>query len=82
MVELTRNGVYLTFPRDALVCAGDTFRLLYPVQLPGALRQWCRHPNRIAAIVEVTAIDAGARAKVDVLYGSVARGVWAEKLIG
>jgi len=79
LIELTREGTYITFSEGGDPSQGDLFSIISPVGnregLPltrGALR-------KVVAVVKILRIEGERRALVEVLRGSVAKGSYAER---
>ncbi len=80
IMELKRDGVYLTFPEETVLHEGEVFWIVRWVGSYGHPRIISFLPRRIVATVKILKITGGTRAFVDVLEGSVVKGVCAEKV--
>ncbi|MGA2623904.1 MAG: hypothetical protein ABSF91_08635 [Bacteroidota bacterium] len=80
VMELKRDGIFLTFPEEATLHEGE---VLWIVRWIGSYRRprvFSFLPRRIVATVKILKITDGTRAFVQVLKGSVAKGFCAEKV--
>src|ERR1700690_1648233 len=79
LVELNRDGVYLTFPQGTILTEGEVFRIVRPL---GSYKYdyisfGC--PRNMVAKVKVLKNFGNARVFVQVLKGTVTNGVSAER---
>jgi|GEM_PF-6407055 len=79
VMELKRDGVYLTFPEETTLREGEVFWIVRWMGSYSRPRVFSFLPRRIVATVKILKITGGTRAFVDVLKGSVAKGFCAEK---
>lgn len=79
LIELKRDGVYLTFPKDTTLHEGEVFWIERWIGSYSRPRVFSFLPRRIVATVKILKITDDTRAFVHVLKGSVAKGFCAEK---
>ena len=79
VMELNLDGTFLTFPEETSLHEGEVFWIVRWMGTCRRPRVLSFLPRRIVAIVKILRITGGTRAFVDVLKGSVVKGVCAEK---
>ena len=80
LIELKRDGrVYLTFPEGTRPNVGDVYRIVRPVGFYGDDYSSFGRPRKTAAKVKILGASGGTRAEVQILKGSIIRGMSAEK---
>lgn len=82
LIELKREGTYITFSEGAEPSAGELFRIEYPIGIPEGMPSRGGALRKVVAVVKILKIESGRRALVSVLSGSVARGRCAERASG
>jgi hypothetical protein len=81
LIELRRSGeVYITFPDGVNLSVGEVYLIVRPIGLSGDGYFFLGQPRRSVAKVKIGMITGQTRAQIQVLGGSVIRGVSAEKL--
>lgn len=80
LIDLTRDGVYLTFPEGTALAENEVYRIVRligrredPVLVSG-------QPRRVVAEVRVVKAVGATRTLVQVLWGSVIKGLGAERV--
>lgn len=79
VIELKRDGIFLTFPEEATLHEGEVFWIVRWMGTYKRPRIFSFLPRRIVATVKILKITDGTRAFVHVLKGSVVKGFCAEK---
>lgn len=82
LIDVGRQGVYLTFPEGTALVENDVFRVVRPLMRSDASILASGNPRVIVAEVKVLRVTENTRALVQVLTGSVIKGTGAEKLRG
>jgi len=78
LIDVSRHGVYLSFESGATISEGEVFRIVRPLRrrTDAVLRRG--EARKVVARVKVLRVEDPSRALVQVLQGSVIRGIGAE----
>jgi hypothetical protein len=79
LIEINRDGVFLTFPEGATPAENAVFNVVRPLGRREDPVLASGQPRRIVAEVRVVKAVKGTRTLVQVLWGSVIGGVGAER---
>jgi hypothetical protein len=80
LIEVNRNGVYLTFPEGTAPAENEVFIVVRPLRRREDPVLVSGQPRRIVAEVKVLKVEESNRALVKVLRGSVIKGTAAERI--
>jgi len=80
LIEVYRDGVFLTFPEGTTPAENEVFNVVRPVgrREDPVLASGC--PRRVVAEVKIVKAVGATRTLVQVLWGSVIKGVGAERV--
>jgi len=76
-IGLTRTSI--TFPPGTLPVRGEMFEIVRPFRMNADFTPPSRGLRKVVALVKIVGIEHGTRTRVEVLGGSLRRGVWAER---
>ncbi len=79
LIDVSKNGTYLMFPRGLRLVVGEIFEIVRPIRISGDFLRKPERLRRVVARVKVVSVEAESRARVHVLSGSVIKGSWAER---
>jgi hypothetical protein len=82
LIDVSRAGVYLTFPQGATPAKDDVFRVVRPLKRRDDDKLAAGMPRKIVAEVKITRVMESTRVLVRVLRGSVISGTGAERIQG
>jgi hypothetical protein len=80
LIEVNRDGVYLTFPEGATPAENEVFNVVRPVGRCEDPVLASGRPRRVVAEVKVVKAVGATRTLVQVLWGSVIKGIGAERV--
>jgi hypothetical protein len=80
VIDVSLRQTSLMFPRGTPLAPGDMFRIVRPLMPGFEFTLDTATPRKVVALVKVIGVEAGTRAIVHVLRGSVRRGFWAERV--
>lgn len=81
VVELLRDGTYLTFPDGAELSNGGVFYIVRPLISCHGSYLFSGKPRKVVATVQVVRTTSDTRALVTILSGSLLEGMSAEKAV-
>ncbi len=76
-IELSRNAIYLLFPKGTDLAAGEVYKIMCPLRGFGDDHLFIR---KIVAVVKVREVVDRVKARIEVVEGSVLKGTCAEKM--
>ena len=82
LIEVNRNGVYLTFPEGTAPAENEVFGVVRPLGRREDPALVSGQPRKIVAEVKIMKVGELNRALVKVLSGSVIKGTAAERIRG
>lgn len=82
LIDLSRRGSYLVFPRGTSLVPGDVFEIVRPLRAGDRCAPGPGTARKAIARVVVISVDEKSRARVRVLSGSVRKGFWAQRVHG
>jgi hypothetical protein len=82
LIDVNRQGVYLTFPEGAALAENQIFRIVRPLRRREDPVFASGHPRRVVAKVKIVRVIEKSRVLVRVLKGSIIKGTGAEKIEG
>ena len=80
LIEVNRNGVYLTFPEGTATAENEIFNVVRPLGRCEDPVVVSGQPRKIVAEVKIMNVEGSNRALVKVLRGSVIKGTAAERI--
>jgi hypothetical protein len=80
LIDVTRDGVYLTFPEGTALAENEVYRIVRPIGRREDPVLVSGQPRRVVAEVRVVKAVGATRTLVQVLWGSVIKGVGAERV--
>jgi len=80
LIDIGLTRTFITFPPGTPLVQGEIFEVVRPVRRPAEFTRPSRGLRKVVALVRIAGIEHESRARVEVLGGSLRRGVWAEKL--
>jgi len=80
LIDVTRKGLYLTFPEEARPAENEVFRVVRPLGRRADAVLASGRPRKIVAAVKILRVEETTRALVKVLWGSVIKGMGAERI--
>lgn len=82
LIEVTRLGVYITFPTGVRPAENDVFRIVRPLWRREDPVLTSGQPRKVVAEVQIVSVRECPRVLVRVLKGSVISGISAERKSG
>jgi hypothetical protein len=82
LIDVSRTGVYLTFPEGAAPARDEVYRVVRPIKRHVDDKLAAGMPRLIVAEVMVTRLMENTRVLVRVLRGSVIKGTGVERIQG
>ena len=79
LTDVSREGVYLTFPEGTALAENEVYRIVRPIGRREDPVLVSGQPRRVVAEVRVVRVVGTTRALVQVLRGSVIKGTGAER---
>lgn len=79
LIDIGLKGTSITFPPGTTLAAGEVFEIVRPVMPGGGFWRPSGTLRKVVALVKIVGIEQHSRARVEVLGGTVRKGVWAER---
>ena len=79
LIDIGLAGTSITFPPGTRLANGEMFEITRPFGMRADFAPHSRGPRKVVALVKITGIEKEGRVHVEVIGGSLRRGVWAER---
>jgi hypothetical protein len=79
LIDIGLTRTFITFPPGTMLATGQMFEIIRPIRVHAGFIRPFRAFRKVVALVKIVGIGLEARARVEVLRGSVRGGLWAER---
>jgi hypothetical protein len=80
LIDVSLNRTSIMFPPGTHLGVGEIFEIVRPIRTGDDSPLRPKSPRKVVALVKVIGVGAESRAVVNVLWGSVIKGYWAERV--